>query len=299
VITVVDRNRPPSLEPLEDYTLAEGQPLSVVVEGQDPDADPLQCHAERLPSWATFDESICTITGIPGEEIVTLEEPQKTYKGIEVEVCDPEPLCASQEFQVTVTNAQNRAPVLEPLADQRADEGRRLSFLVSARDPDGQVPTLVAHPLPRGCTFTDRKDGTGTLEWTPGADQGGVYEMAFAAGDGEFISTRTIRITVREQNLAISGVIVDVSGGAPAAAITVHVTLHGSTVGTATTDANGAYLITNLRPETYEVKPIYQAEQGFSPTASRPKPAEFDPYKYRVTLSGEDLTDADFTVRFP
>ena len=67
-----------------------------------------------------------------------------------------------------------------------------------AKDPDGQAPTLVAHPLPRGCVFTDRKDGTGTLEWTPGADQAGVYEMAFAAGDGELISTHTIRITGKQ-----------------------------------------------------------------------------------------------------
>jgi len=299
VITVIDRNRPPLLESIPDRTLLEGQPLAVTIAGQDPDDDPLQCHADRLPPWATFNDEDCTITGIPHEEIVTLEDPQKSYKGIEVKVCDPEPLCASQEFQVIVTNAQNRAPVLEPLAEQRVDEGGRLSLLVSAKDPDGQVPTLVAHPLPRGCVFTDRKDGTGTLEWTPGADQAGVYEMAFAAGDGELISTQAIRITVREQNLVISGVIVDVSGGAPVAGIAVHVTLHGSTVGTAMTDANGAYLIKGLKLETYEVKPSYEAERGFSPTANRPKNAEFDPYKYRVTLRGEDLTDADFTVRLP
>ncbi len=54
-ITVVEVNQPPVLTPIGDRQVTEGDPLSFIVSGSDPDGNPLTYWAAGLPPGATFD----------------------------------------------------------------------------------------------------------------------------------------------------------------------------------------------------------------------------------------------------
>ncbi len=89
-----------------------------------------------------------------------------------------------------------RAPVLQFVPDKSRVEEERLSFLVTASDPDGTVPVLSAGPLPAGARFTDQGDGQGAFDWTPARGQAGTYVVRFTASDGTFSDAQSVGITV-------------------------------------------------------------------------------------------------------
>lgn len=93
-----------------------------------------------------------------------------------------------------------QAPVLQFITDQTCVEGRQLSFVVAAGDPDGTVPALSAAPLPAGAHFSDQRDGHGIFDWTPVIGQAGNYRVRFTAGDGIFSDEKTAAITVYAAN---------------------------------------------------------------------------------------------------
>lgn len=92
----------------------------------------------------------------------------------------------TSSYNVTFIESEARAhpPLLDFIPDQSGIEGRRLSFTVSASDPDGTIPALSASPLPALSAFADRRDGTAVFDWTPAMGQAGRYEMTFKASDG-------------------------------------------------------------------------------------------------------------------
>jgi hypothetical protein len=61
----------------------------------------------------------------------------------------------------------NHAPVLRPVGDRDALEGRSFQFQIAASDPDGDGLTYSASTLPSGATFDA---GTRTFSWSPGYD---------------------------------------------------------------------------------------------------------------------------------
>ena len=92
----------------------------------------------------------------------------------------------------------NRAPVLSTIGNQSVAEGQRLSFTVSATDPDNDSLSYSATSLPTGATFTA---STRTFSWTPGFTQSGSYQVTFKASDpGGLADTETISITVTNVN---------------------------------------------------------------------------------------------------
>jgi len=95
-------------------------------------------------------------------------------------------------------NEVNRAPELAPVGNRTVSEGERLSFTVSATDPDLPANTLMysATSLPRGATFDA---STRTFSWMPDEAQGpAVYALTFGVSDGLASDSETIQITVNE-----------------------------------------------------------------------------------------------------
>lgn len=88
------------------------------------------------------------------------------------------------------------APVLQFIPDRSVIEGNTLSFIVSASDPDGTVPTLSTGSLPAYATFSDNGNGTGVFAWTPHVGQQGEYDITFFASDGSLKSSQQVAITV-------------------------------------------------------------------------------------------------------
>ena len=69
-------------------------------------------------------------------------------------------------FDITVTNT-NRAPTVDPIADQTVAETDPLTLTITGSDPDLTIPSLTVTGLPAWAGFTDNGNGTGTLKGTP------------------------------------------------------------------------------------------------------------------------------------
>jgi len=89
----------------------------------------------------------------------------------------------------------NASPVFEPLASRSIPAGSNLTFIVSARDDDGDPLTYSISGLPAYALFDA---ATRIFSWTPTYAQGGSdYYMTFLVADGRGgAASQTIRITV-------------------------------------------------------------------------------------------------------
>ena len=295
-ITVLDRNDPPVLQRIGDQTLNEKQPLALTLVASDPNGDPLTCTIEGLPAWASFDASRCVATGVPGPEIATLAEPKRVYSRIRVEVCDPAKLCAQELIAITVLNTKNRPPEFHPLDPPSVEENRPLAVAIVVEDPDHDQLTLSASGLPDGATFEDAGGGKGVLRWTPRFDQAGAYQAVVMATDGALHNTLSVKVTVRQKSLAITGHIRDGDLFNPVQGATVTIQALKERPKRVTTDANGFYLAEGFEPAVYEVRPNYQIDEGFVPTARKRVIITFDPTSREVIVSNQDLTGVDFTM---
>jgi len=96
----------------------------------------------------------------------------------------------------------NDAPEIAPVSAQTVDEAQTLSFSVSASDPQGTIPQLVANGLPNGASFNDHGNGSGAFEWTPDHKQGKkqAYTIEFVANDGELTDIEPVSVMVKNVN---------------------------------------------------------------------------------------------------
>ena len=90
----------------------------------------------------------------------------------------------------------NDAPIMEPIGDQRVDEGQLLEFAVSGFDVDGDALTYSVEGLPAGATFDP---SARTFSWIPTYEQAGNYSVNFWVEDanGEVVG-QTIQIQVQD-----------------------------------------------------------------------------------------------------
>jgi len=93
----------------------------------------------------------------------------------------------------------NNPPAIQYIAPQTVNPGEDIGLFVVAYD-DGGVPQLSCGNLPSGATFTQDTNATdlayGEFLWTPSENQSGVYQVKFAASDGELSSFRLALLTV-------------------------------------------------------------------------------------------------------
>lgn len=163
--TVTDVNRPPSLAPIADMSVAEAELMKVVASASDPDlpGDLLHFNLTEAPPGATVDSNgkikwTPTETTGPG-----------SY-GFELEVTDSGMPAQSdvESFEVTVAEV-NTAPSLGFIPDQSNGQGDAVYLSVSATDSDVPANTLTytAAGLPAGVSI-DPSSGlvSGTIPTT-------------------------------------------------------------------------------------------------------------------------------------
>lgn len=124
---------------------------------------------------------------------------------------------ASYTISTQLTGSgDNQAPVMTAINPQVITEGVNLVLPVSATDPDGPAPLLLAASnLPPGAQFTDYGDGTGQFSWTPtsGDVTGSPYTVNFSAtDDGGLGLSDNIAVTIQVNPAAGDGHIGLVSG---------------------------------------------------------------------------------------
>ena len=97
-----------------------------------------------------------------------------------------------------VSTGANEPPQIDEIGPQVVTEGDNLNFTVTASDPNGTYPTLLAEDVPENASFENHGDGTGTFDFTPSMDQAGVYNVRFIASDGQYADTTMAQITVED-----------------------------------------------------------------------------------------------------
>jgi hypothetical protein len=190
--TIYNRDRSYLFAPIGNKTVDAGSTLTFSVVPVNPSVV-VSLSASTLPTAPSFSANTFTWTPASGTSGVYSATFAATYGA----------LSDSETISITV-NGLNRAPVLSGLSNRTINENQRMTFTVTASDPDGQTPTVAAANLPRGAVFTN-----GVFDWTPGSDQAGVYTVQFTASDGQLTSTGSVTITVLDVADTGSVVIID------------------------------------------------------------------------------------------
>jgi hypothetical protein len=111
------------------------------------------------------------------------------------ETTDAEALLIRKEGSKGQLGSQGTAPAFTPVSDQTVSERERVTFTVTASDPDGGALTYEAAGLPRYATFDSVEQ---RFTWRPRPGQDGTWAIAFTATNAQgAASTLVVRIKVR------------------------------------------------------------------------------------------------------
>ncbi len=173
--SVVLSNSAPVLAPIAPESGDEMSPIVVSAAATDPDADTLAYSLRDAPAGAAIDPDTGRFTWTPteaqgpGSETITV-----------VATDDGTPsMTAERTLAVTVREA-NRAPAIDPMADQSVAVGETLRIDVPASDPDrprNRLTVTVAGPAAMNV------DDSGTLTWAPTAGDLGQADVTLTATD--------------------------------------------------------------------------------------------------------------------
>jgi len=194
-VTVTHTNQTPVLDPIGAQLVAEGANLNFNVTASDGDGTIPTLTTSALPTNASFTDN--------GDGTGTFDfNPDFTQAGsYPVTFYASDGLATDSEVvTISVNDAGNQAPVLDPIGPQSVDENVNLNFTVTASDADLTIPTLSAVNVPVNATFTDNGDGTGTFDFTPDYTQATTYNVTFIASDGILTDSEIVAITVNDVN---------------------------------------------------------------------------------------------------
>ncbi|KAA3633013.1 MAG: hypothetical protein DWP97_09955, partial [Calditrichaeota bacterium] len=196
-ITITETgNQLPVLDPIGAQIANEGEQLLLVITASDLDDIPVLT-TTALPAGVIFTDS--------GNGIATFDwTPDFTQAGsYDITFYASDGVATDSELvTITVQEAGNQPPVLDPIGPQTGMENTLFNLIVSASDGDGTIPTLSTSLLPAGATFVDNLDGTGSLNWTPSFAQAGLYAIVFYASDGSTSDSEVVSVSISDFNQA-------------------------------------------------------------------------------------------------
>ncbi|HYQ89642.1 MAG TPA: Ig-like domain-containing protein, partial [Candidatus Binatia bacterium] len=199
-VTVNNVNRAPTLNPISNMTVTEGQTADQSISGSDPDGDALTFSKVTGPTFLTITTStpttgnvhVAPLTGDSGASPYTVQG--RASDGTDQ---------ATRIFSVTV-QPPNRAPVLAQPSDVTVNEGDTADQTLNATDPDGDAVTfsLVSGPTYASVTTTSPGNGTaaGNLHLAPGFSDAGTAGATVRASDGALSDDKSLTITVDNVN---------------------------------------------------------------------------------------------------
>ncbi|SVB83041.1 uncharacterized protein METZ01_LOCUS235895, partial [marine metagenome] len=205
-------NTLPSLEPIADTDVEEGELLSVVIAASDDDGEELEFIAENLPvslgAALIVEDGSARIEWTPPYDIadVTSEDKSSSFE-ITVKALDGSRETSEgnlQTFTIKVVN-KNQEPVVEGELSlvQSGVEGDLLEFGVTFRDPDLDQLTLTLEGGPDGAELTDNGDGTGLFVWQTDFDSStaeGHEVTVVATDDSGDTASQSTRIVLENVN---------------------------------------------------------------------------------------------------
>jgi hypothetical protein len=200
LVQVIDMgNRPPVLDPIGPLSVVEGDSLEVLISATDPDSTIPSFAIEGAPNSLVLTDSS---NGYAVISYAPLFNESGVYNMLVI-ADDGEGAADSEYVDLTVIDAGNQYPELEPISDQTVAEGSVLQFFVFASDADSTIPIMDAHNLPENSEFSDLGDGSGQFRFDPSFFQSGQYPITFLAIDAEdpaIADSQLVTITVEDVN---------------------------------------------------------------------------------------------------
>jgi methyl coenzyme M reductase subunit C len=163
-IIVQGVNGAPSLAPIADQSVNEGDPVAFTASASDPD-QPLQTLTFTLGAGAPVGAAIDPASGVFNWTPSETQGPGTNTITVAVTDSGAPPMTASRSFTVIV-NEVNQAPVITPINDQAINSGALMIFNVPASDPDIPIQTLTFNlgpDAPAGAAIS----AGGVFTWTP------------------------------------------------------------------------------------------------------------------------------------
>lgn len=179
-LTVNQANRAPVLDEILDQTMDEGGTLNVPIIAKDEDGNIVNLVVNGLPSFGVFtnnNDGTGAITFKPG----FTDAGAYTLEVIATDDATPA-LSDTARFILTV-NDVNRAPQLQPIANQVVDEGAILEVTLAASDPDNDSLSFSINNLPAFGSLVDHHNGTATIRFAPGFTHAGAYNLEVIVTD--------------------------------------------------------------------------------------------------------------------
>jgi PKD repeat protein len=190
-ITVLNRNRAPVWETIPPRSVIEGTILAFTVAASDPDSIIPILSAGNLPINATFADS----GNGHGYFRFAPDFNQGGTYDIRFMASDGS-IVDTDIVRITVFEAGNQRPIIDPIGPRVVNEGQNLNFAVTAHDLDMTIPLLTTSTLPSNASFVSHGDGTGTFNFSPSFTQAGIYTILFIATDGQLADTEAVQVTV-------------------------------------------------------------------------------------------------------
>jgi len=192
-IDVTNTNRDPILAAIGPQAVDEGLPLSLAISATDADGTVPVLTTSALPGTATFVDNGDGTGLLEWTPAFTEAGPyQVTF------TADDGVGTASELVDITVNEAGNQRPILDPIGPLTVTEGVQLLTTITGSDPDGTIPILQAEDLPTNAVFVDNNDGSGTLTFDPDYSQSGLYTLLFIGTDGILSDSEYVDLTVLE-----------------------------------------------------------------------------------------------------
>jgi len=207
-IEVGEENTDPEIEAIGNFTIDEGEGISVDIEATDDDGDDITLSFVLKLGTATIPASEYSFTdngvGTASVSWMTSTGDAGTYVAT-ITANDGNGGSDTEVFTVTVEEpTTNTDPVIADISNQTVDEGEAVGASISATDDDDDDITL-SFVLKKGGTtvsiseysFTDNGDGTGNFSWVTEVGDAGNYTATVTANDGNGgTDTESFNITV-------------------------------------------------------------------------------------------------------
>ena len=179
------QNEAPVISPIDQLTIAEGDRLNIVVNATDADGDDLTYNlSANTVDFLSINANNGRLRGVASEPGLF---------PVTVIVSDSQS-STQRTFLLRVLRANNRAPVVDDIANAIFSQSFRYDVSVFFEDADNDAMTFTAENLPSGITISP----DGVISGTPNANNDGPHFILVTANDGNRgVATDGFLLTLR------------------------------------------------------------------------------------------------------
>jgi hypothetical protein len=203
-LIVNEVDRAPYFEKVDDFTVNEGETVTIELKARDEDGQEVVFSLENAPSGAYIDGNNF-VYDAPYDTILRPNDLlQKTLKGVHLDEfyyknqkdfivtfsAAGNGASTKQDVKITVNNV-NLPPLFEELDNIMVNEGEIIKVVPTASDPDNDDISF---------TFSEPLDKKG--KWHTWYENDGIYDVTITASDGKTEVSQQISIIVNDVNRA-------------------------------------------------------------------------------------------------